>query len=294
MGQATYRRGDYRRAMQLFRLCIDSLHGDSLRERFGLPFLPSVQARVWLAGALAEAGVFREADAVAEEAVRLAGEADHPFSQITACFGSGMVALLSGQPSVAVPVLERGVALCSSWEISIWFPALASLLGLAYARSGRCAQAVTLLEEAIQEASSRGITWSESAATAGLGETHLLAGRIPDAVRWAERAFNLTTRYKEDAARAHVLHLLGGIAGHSDAGNAATAQRRYRESMALATKLGMRPLVAHCHLGLGNLYRQTGKREQAQEHLTIATTMYREMAMRFWLEQAEGEMRALA
>jgi hypothetical protein len=55
----------------------------------------------------------------------------------------------------------------------------------------------------------------------------------------------------------------------------------------------MRPLVAHCHLGLGKLHRRTGKREQAQEHLTTATTMYREMDMRFWLEQAEAEIRTL-
>jgi hypothetical protein len=53
----------------------------------------------------------------------------------------------------------------------------------------------------------------------------------------------------------------------------------------------MRPLVAHCHLGLGKLYRRTGKREQAQAHLTTATTMDREMDMRFWLEQAEAELR---
>ena len=53
----------------------------------------------------------------------------------------------------------------------------------------------------------------------------------------------------------------------------------------------MRPLVAHCHLGLGKLYRRTGKREQAHEHLTTATTMYREMDMRFWLEKAETEMK---
>jgi lipopolysaccharide biosynthesis regulator YciM len=50
----------------------------------------------------------------------------------------------------------------------------------------------------------------------------------------------------------------------------------------------MRPLVAHCHLGLGKLYRRTGEREQAREHLTTATTMYREMDMRFWLEQAKA------
>ena len=51
----------------------------------------------------------------------------------------------------------------------------------------------------------------------------------------------------------------------------------------------MRPLVAHCHLGLGKLYRRTGKSEEAPEHLTTATTMYREMDMRFWLEKAEAE-----
>jgi hypothetical protein len=54
------------------------------------------------------------------------------------------------------------------------------------------------------------------------------------------------------------------------------------------------PLVAHCHLSLGKLYRRTDKREPAQEHLTTATTMYREMDMRFWLEEAEAEMRYLS
>ncbi len=62
----------------------------------------------------------------------------------------------------------------------------------------------------------------------------------------------------------------------------------------LATDLGMRPLVAHCYLGLGKLYGRTGKRQEAQEYLTTATTMYREMDTRFWLEQAEREMKELA
>jgi hypothetical protein len=52
----------------------------------------------------------------------------------------------------------------------------------------------------------------------------------------------------------------------------------------------MLPLIAHCHLGLGKLYRRTDEREQAQERLTTATTMYREMGMTYWLEKAEAEM----
>jgi carbon-monoxide dehydrogenase medium subunit len=68
------------------------------------------------------------------------------------------------------------------------------------------------------------------------------------------------------------------------------ADGHYRDALALADELRMRPLVAHCHLGLGKLYRRTGKREEAHEHLTTATGLYREMDMRFWLEQAEAEL----
>jgi len=56
----------------------------------------------------------------------------------------------------------------------------------------------------------------------------------------------------------------------------------------------MRPLVAHCHLGLGKLYRRTGQREEGNEHLTTARTMYREMGMTYWLEKAEAEMKESA
>ena len=54
----------------------------------------------------------------------------------------------------------------------------------------------------------------------------------------------------------------------------------------------MRPLVAHCHLGLGKLYRRTGKREQGQKHISTATTMYREMGMTHWLEKADADAAA--
>ena len=60
--------------------------------------------------------------------------------------------------------------------------------------------------------------------------------------------------------------------------------------MARAGKLGMRHLVAHCHLGLGRLYGQTGQLARAREHLTTATAMVHEMAMKFWLEKSEAAM----
>jgi hypothetical protein len=74
--------------------------------------------------------------------------------------------------------------------------------------------------------------------------------------------------------------------------NAELGEFHYREALALAEPRGMRPLVAHCHLSVGKLFRRTGQRLHAQEHLTRAAAMYREMGMRFWLEQAETELKA--
>jgi hypothetical protein len=86
------------------------------------------------------------------------------------------------------------------------------------------------------------------------------------------------------------LLLLGDIQTHPNRFDAETGEPYYRQALALAEPRGMRPLVAHCHLGLGKLYRRTGKREQAQEQLSTAATMHREMDMRFWRQQAETEM----
>ena len=87
--------------------------------------------------------------------------------------------------------------------------------------------------------------------------------------------------------------MLGDIATHPDRFDAERGEANYRQALALAEPRGMRSLVAHCHLGLAKLSRRTGKRREAQEHLTTATTMYREMDMPFYLEQANAEMSAL-
>jgi sugar phosphate isomerase/epimerase len=75
-------------------------------------------------------------------------------------------------------------------------------------------------------------------------------------------------------------------------GGAEDAHGYYREALALAGELGMRPLVAHCHLGLGKLSRRTDNWQEAREHLATALAMYREMGMGFWLEETEAELRA--
>jgi predicted protein tyrosine phosphatase len=87
--------------------------------------------------------------------------------------------------------------------------------------------------------------------------------------------------------RAHALHLLGDLAALPDQFDAKSGVTHYQQALALAQSHGMRPLVAHCYLGLSKLYRRSGKPEQARENLTAATTMYREMDMGVFLEQGK-------
>jgi hypothetical protein len=94
----------------------------------------------------------------------------------------------------------------------------------------------------------------------------------------------------ERGYEAWALRLLGEIASHHARPDVATAESHYGAAMTMASELEMRPLVAHCHLGLGRLYRRTSNPEQAQDHLTTATAMYGEMDMRFWLAQTQPEL----
>ena len=122
-----------------------------------------------------------------------------------------------------------------------------------------------------------------------LGRAALLLGRLDEAR--SSGAYAVDSSAGHHGFAAHALHLLGDIATHPDRFDAESAEAYYRQALALAEPRGMRPLVAHCHLGLGTLSRRIGKREQADQHLTAAATMYREMEMRFWLEKAETDIK---
>ena len=90
------------------------------------------------------------------------------------------------------------------------------------------------------------------------------------------------------ADEALALHQLGVVQAHADPPDVAQAEAHYQQALALAEELGMRPLQAHCHHGLGRLYHQTGRAEQARAALSTAIDLYRAMDMTFWLPQAEA------
>jgi class 3 adenylate cyclase/tetratricopeptide (TPR) repeat protein len=267
-----------------------ALEGDLRYERFGAPAIQSALSGAFLADVLSQLGQFDEAIGHAEAAVRIAEAADHPFTLYWGLFNLGLVNLRRGDLSRATRVLERCLDLCRTWQFVVATPVVAATLGAAYALAGRADEALPLITGAVEEFRRRQIYNPPGLILLCAGMTYLSAGRIDEAASHAREALALTRRLGARGSEAHALCLSGEIA----AAGADDAESSYREALMLAQDLGMRPFVAHCHLGLARLHRRTGKRQEAQEHLTTAVSMYREMGMAFWLELAKAELAGLA
>jgi len=165
---------------------------------------------------------------------------------------------------------------------------VAAPLGAAYALAGRTADALPLLEQAVALAVARQYLWDQALRVVWLGEAYLCAGRLAEAGTRAQQGLEFAQAHQERGHEAYALWLLGEIAVQCDPSEVEAAEAYYRQALVLADELGMRPLVAHCHLGLGTLYARTGQPAQARAELSTTIEMYRTMDMTFWLPQAEA------
>ncbi len=307
LGATFHDLGDFVRARDLLRWVVDALDSGVVPDRLptqhtravwktltrlgmtGLGLGPTtilVRPRAWLTLTLGYLGQFVEGIALGEEMIRIAESGGHEFDCIIATSALGSLYVIKGDLGRAIPLLERSLALARVWRSMGW--STVGFLGQAYAQSERFDDAFRLLDE--DRGRSRE-TMGEvgSSRFRQLGEICLLAGHAAEAFEHARQALDLARDRKQRGFEALALRLLADVASHRDRFQPSEAEDHSRQALALAAELGMRPLVARCHLNLGTLYRRIGKHQEAQERLTIATAMFREMDMTYWLEKVEAE-----
>jgi class 3 adenylate cyclase/tetratricopeptide (TPR) repeat protein len=285
--------GEYEAAAGLFARTAEVLRDGLERERLGRTLYPSATWRNELASAHAELGRFDVALATIREALGLAEALGHSATAMAVRMEYGNVLNCRGDFDDAIPLLEAALQAAREADAVAWTIAASGLLGYALAMAGRLPEGIALLREGFEQAT-RSRRTKEASFAAYLGHALLREGHLEEARRFAARALSVSRERGERGSEARSLCLLGEVEAHGAGdGKGRQAERHYAEALALAEELGMRPLVAHCHLGLGKLSRQTGKLEQARDHLATAATMYREMDMRFWLGQAEAESKEL-
>ncbi len=271
--------GDYRQALSQLQQVLTILHN---APRSTQSFEPidrgPVQARVYLVWCLSELGAFADGVRYGEEALQIAEGVDRPYERLSSTLRVGYLHLRQGTLHQAMPLLERAVALGQEADLLLLGRNAAAYLALTYALAGRATDALSLLGQIEGNPAVRPIV---------RGEASLLVGAVEEAHRLAQRGLANAQEHTSRGEEARALWLLGAIAMRRDPSDMASAETAYLQALTLAEELGMRPLQAHCHRGLGTMYAATGQQEQARAALSSAVAMYQSMAMRLWLPQTE-------
>jgi tetratricopeptide (TPR) repeat protein len=287
--------GDFAQTLDVSRRVMGLLTGERRYAHAGqVGPLHAVISRGHVAWSLAEMGDFAEGTGVGEEAVQIAEAFEQPYSMAIALMWVGLLYCRQGVLHQAIPVLERGLAVCQTANFPIFFPLIASVLGTAYALAGRAPEALPLLEQLLERVASGGRMFAHELVLTELSEACLLVGRVDEASALAGRLRELSRSHTGHGHQAHACRLLGDVAMRRDPPDVDQAAAHYRQALILAEGAGMRPLQVHCHLGLGTLYARTGQRQQARAALSTAIEMYRAMAMTLWLPQAEAALAPVA
>jgi len=289
--QAHYYRGEYEHVVVCARDNLAALPADWLYENFGLTVPISVVGRAWLIMSLAELGRFAEAAKYEVEASLLAESSEHLFTIAWAHFAASMLHFLKGDWANARSRTERWIATLQTGNVALQFSWAAAAAAWALAQIGEASEALDRIrraEELLECEAVSGIVAFRGWAYSAVGRACLLLGRLDKARHLADRAVEVTGRRSGFAA--HALYLLGDIASHRDGFDVERGAANYREALALAGRRGMRPLIAHCNLGLGKLYHRIGETERAHDSLLAATTMYREMEMDYCINQGEANL----
>jgi tetratricopeptide (TPR) repeat protein len=274
---------------------IEALQGHLARERLGMPVFPAVYSRHLALKSLGPLGEFEQAIARAEEGFQIAEAVRHPLSQLYMYMASGFLHICRGHFPEAIRLLEHGLTLCEVTGARLIFAWVASYIGSAYVHSGRVCEGISYLEQGVDTLTTLRVMLRRSLVTGWLGEGYLCDGRIDDAADCARKAVSFAQDQQERANEAEALRLLGDIAlRRRGGGDMQVATERYRQAMAIGTELGLRPLLARCHVGIGKAQLRMDDAASARKHLIAARDMFGAMQMRYWPESVAAEMAELS
>jgi class 3 adenylate cyclase/tetratricopeptide (TPR) repeat protein len=289
LGVAHHNLGQYEEAVDVLGRALP-LIGNRKSELFGTTGSVYVIARAWLARGLGQLGKFDEAIPHVDSAMSAAEESSHPYSIAYAYYAAGILFFLKGDFEHAITLLERGLAVCDAADIVVQRPLVAACLGAALPFVGRFDEAHRLLEESVEHTASMRRLAGQAMRVAWLSGAYMLAGRTDEADALAKRGLQLTAESKDKGSEAWLLAILADLSARRRPFNPAQVESDYGVALALARELKMRPLQAHCHLGMGNLYAQVKNLSRARSELSAAANLYDAMSMPYWLAKARGAL----
>jgi PAS domain S-box-containing protein len=300
LGIAYNNLGQFELSIQELKSALSLIPEDRKFDFFGTTGILSVLCRTWLIRGLAQTGHFSETLEYGNEAIQSAVERDHPFSIVYAYYAAGAVAVIKGDFDHAIGPLEKGLRVCESAEIPVQQPLIVSCLAVAYAFIGRFDEALGLLDSItdrklwVRGTGTRKVPLGKAMGMVWQVETYMFAGRHSEAEVLARQALEVFRENKDRGSEAWLRYLLAELLVRHHPSSFSQAEESYRAASILAHELGMRPLQAHCYLGLGQIYAQSKNTRMAQSEIGTARELYHAMHMSFWVDKSASALTAIS
>jgi predicted ATPase/class 3 adenylate cyclase len=280
--------GDYFGAADHLRKSVAILDHEAGRKLFRFGGLPLAFSASFLAWTLAELGEFAEAETVGLMGLDLATQANHAYSISVASFGLGHVRLRQGCFADAIRILEQGYEQTKLHNAEAAVDQIAIRLIYAYSRVGRIEEA-----RALGQAANPELVRLKSAAHFWPSVMALQTDRIDAALRATHEAYRSADLRGERSTVGWLEHMLGDLAVCTDPADASTAAEHYRAAAAIASDLGMKPLLTECHFGLGQVVRKAGRAQEAKAEFEAALELAESMGLGPLAEKARLHLRDL-
>jgi tetratricopeptide (TPR) repeat protein len=300
LGVAYHNLGDFKRSIDELEKALSLITEDRKYDLFGTPGIVSVNCKAWLIRGLAQIGKFNETLKHGEEAIKTAIQREHPLGTVFAYYAVGQVALIRSEFDQAITALEHGLRICEAAEIPVQRPLVVSCLSAAYAFVGRYDEALRLLESSTDRtawltgAGSRQLPFGKAMRMVWEVQAYMLAGRDDEAETLARQVLQVSKESKDRGSESWLWWLLGDLLARSLSIHSTQAEASYAQALSLAQELGMCPMQAHCHLGLGQLHARSSNSSVARSELHAASEMYRGMCMPFWMTKANLALAAVS
>jgi class 3 adenylate cyclase/tetratricopeptide (TPR) repeat protein len=292
LGVAEHNLGNYDAAVAALQRAL-SLIGGRKYELFGTTGIVSVICKAWLSRCLAQLGHFSDGLTCGHDALKTALERNHGYSIAYAYYGIGVLLLIKGDYDEAITMLERGLQTCEVSDIPVQRPLITSCLGAAYSFNGQLDRGLPILAAAVEHTASMRRLGGQSLRLAWLSDSYALAAQFDKAEKLAREGLMLSLTSKDKGSQAWLLRSLGNFLATRSPSRTGEATENYAKALHLAQELGMRPLEAHCHFGLGQLYAQASDVASCRAVLGAAIKLYQQMGMSHWLSKAETALAAL-
>ena len=298
MGQAQTRVGAFRDAIESFQgkgapstdklieLAASPSMAGTLDAKSALSSL--MFTKVESSWVFSEMGDFDSAMLRAEEVRRIAHTVGLVYFHALGEMACGAVLLAKGDTSTAIPFLERSLRLGNEADFPGAIIHASWALGNAYNLADRASEAAPMLERGWDMAEAGGFLHFGVVCLMHLANAYSLTAQNSKATDSIDRAVSLARDSGFRALEASALYMKAKIHGRLPADLAVDVA--LQTPLALAQELGMRPLVAHCHFERGRILKRCGRGSEAKSEFLHAKTMYSDLGMQSWLEQAMREM----